>query len=184
MRPGTRQIGALYGSPEAGIPFISGGRARVSSSLSHIEGPAPRLMLASTVAGQLAEMIVSALPGATTMFRLQAGGLNRWNLQRSSNSETGGNAGSYFQLRALTDDGASTIDVPLQIERAAAALITIGGGGRPITLALTNQGLRLNGQASGAGAAVGTLNNAPVAGNPAFWLPLSIAGTVRYFPGW
>lgn len=44
--------------------------------------------------------------------------------------------------------------------------------------------LRLDGLTSGAGAAVGTLNNAPAAGNPAFWCPVSIAGVVRYFPCW
>lgn len=31
---------------------------------------------------------------------------------------------------------------------------------------------------------VGTLTNAPVAGNPAFWMPISIAGTIRYVPCW
>lgn len=44
--------------------------------------------------------------------------------------------------------------------------------------------LRLNGLTSGAGAGAGTLTNAPSAGNPAFWVPISIAGTVRYLPAW
>lgn len=51
---------------------------------------------------------------------------------------------------------------------------------------LVNQGLRINGQSDGAGAGVGTLTNTPNAGggNPAFWLPVNIAGTVRYIPCW
>ncbi len=30
----------------------------------------------------------------------------------------------------------------------------------------------------------GTLTNAPVVGNPNFWMPVSIAGTIRYVPCW
>lgn len=44
--------------------------------------------------------------------------------------------------------------------------------------------LALTSQVSGAGAAVGTLNNAPTAGDPAFWLKLSVNGTTYKFPGW
>jgi len=45
-------------------------------------------------------------------------------------------------------------------------------------------GVRFDTVTSGAAAAVGTLNNAPAAGNPTFWLPVDIAGTVRYIPCW
>lgn len=45
--------------------------------------------------------------------------------------------------------------------------------------------LRLNGLTTAAvNNQVGTLTNAPVAGNPAFWAPISIAGTIRYIPMW
>ena len=36
----------------------------------------------------------------------------------------------------------------------------------------------------GAGAGVGTLTNAPTAGNPAFWLPINSNGTTYYLPCW
>jgi len=49
---------------------------------------------------------------------------------------------------------------------------------------IVNQGLRINGQVTGAGAASGTLTNAPTAGDPAFWLPVNIAGTIHYIPCW
>lgn len=37
---------------------------------------------------------------------------------------------------------------------------------------------------SGAGAAVGTLNNAPTAGNPTCWIKINDAGVTRYIPAW
>ncbi len=44
--------------------------------------------------------------------------------------------------------------------------------------------LRLNGLTSGAAANTGTLTNAPSVGNPTFWIPVNIAGAVRYIPAW
>jgi hypothetical protein len=44
--------------------------------------------------------------------------------------------------------------------------------------------LRLNGLTNGAGASAGTLTNAPSVGNPNFWIPINVAGTVRYVPAW
>jgi len=38
--------------------------------------------------------------------------------------------------------------------------------------------------ANGAAAAVGTLNNAPAAGNPTKWVSIDDNGTVRYIPAW
>ena len=37
---------------------------------------------------------------------------------------------------------------------------------------------------NGAAAAVGTLNNAPVAGNPTKWLRFNDNGTIRFIPSW
>ena len=37
---------------------------------------------------------------------------------------------------------------------------------------------------NGAGAAAGTLTNAPVAGNPTKWIPINDNGTTRYIPAW
>jgi hypothetical protein len=47
-----------------------------------------------------------------------------------------------------------------------------------------NNGVKLTNQVSGAAAAAGTLANAPAAGNPAFWLPVTINGTNRFVPAW
>lgn len=62
--------------------------------------------------------------------------------------------------------------------------VRLSGSSNGLTLDCSNGGLRINNQTSGAAAAVGTLMNAPTAGNPAFWLPISIAGTTRYIPCW
>lgn len=40
------------------------------------------------------------------------------------------------------------------------------------------------GTTSGAGAGAGTITNAPSAGNPSHWLPILVAGAVRYIPCW
>jgi hypothetical protein len=42
----------------------------------------------------------------------------------------------------------------------------------------------LTGQTSDAGAQIATLLNAPTAGNPTFWVRLSINGTALTFPAW
>jgi hypothetical protein len=47
-----------------------------------------------------------------------------------------------------------------------------------------NNGLKLTTQTNGAAAQVGTLNNSPVAGNPAFWLPVTVNGNNRHIPCW
>lgn len=65
------------------------------------------------------------------------------------------------------------------------------GAGRPSTLFLgtslqieANNGFKLTNQVSTAAAQVATLTNGPVAGNPAFWVPIVVNGTTRSFPVW
>ena len=38
--------------------------------------------------------------------------------------------------------------------------------------------------ANGAAAALGTISNAPVAGNPTKWVPINDNGVIRYIPAW
>lgn len=113
----------------------------------------------------------------------------RWIARADNTAEPGANAGSNWGLHARADNGAA-IDTPIAIVRAANGAITFGGAGnRQVIIAGTAWGagaasLRFNGLTSGAAAAAGTLNNAPSAGDPSFWLPVSIAGAVRYIPCW
>ena len=48
----------------------------------------------------------------------------------------------------------------------------------------TNNGLKTTNQTSGAAASAGTLTNAPSAGNPGFWLPVTVNGVSRFVPAW
>lgn len=47
-----------------------------------------------------------------------------------------------------------------------------------------NNGVVLTNQVTGAAAAAGTLLNAPKAGNPDFWIPVSVNGTAGWVPWW
>lgn len=84
--------------------------------------------------------------------------------------------GNQMQVR-LTSTGTTTV--------AAMTLLTTGvafSGGLTIsanTLITTNTTFT-----NGAAAAAGTLLNAPVAGNPTKWIPISDNGTTRYIPAW
>ena len=53
-----------------------------------------------------------------------------------------------------------------------------------VTIDAPSGGIKVNGQSSGAGACVATIGNAPSVGDPKFWLPINIAGVVRYLPCW
>jgi hypothetical protein len=46
------------------------------------------------------------------------------------------------------------------------------------------QNAGLGSYSNGAGAATGTLTNAPAATNPTKWIPIDDGGTIRYFPAW
>jgi len=56
-----------------------------------------------------------------------------------------------------------------------------GGIAQALATALITTKVAMN---NGAAAAVGTLNNAPVAGNPTKWVPFNDNGTTRYIPTW
>lgn len=120
---------------------------------------------------------------------LESGSSARWIIRVDNVAESGGNAGSDFRILARTD-AAAAIDDPVIIARVGGGAITLGGStNRQVIIAGAGFGagvasLRFNGLTNGAGVGAGTLGNAPAAGNPAFWLPVSIAGTVRHIPCW
>ena len=60
--------------------------------------------------------------------------------------------------------------------------LQVGGTSR---FAVRNTGaVVMANQTSGPGVATGTLTNAPSAGDPDFWLPISINGTAHWIPAW
>jgi hypothetical protein len=54
----------------------------------------------------------------------------------------------------------------------------------PVVTVTADAGLHLTAQTNSAAAAAGTLTNAPSAGNPSFWLKVSINGTTLKIPAW
>lgn len=132
---------------------------------------------------------VNAAAGQYRYFQFKSGGVQRWSFGANNTAEGGSDVGSDFRVAAYTDAG-GFIDDMVQIARVAGGSITLGStGNRQVIVegsgwGAGNASLRLNGLTSGAGIALGTLTNAPAAGDPNFWLPVSIAGTVRYIPCW
>jgi hypothetical protein len=142
--------------------------------------------------------VVSATP-SPLLFRLtDASGANTAgsNLTMRASLGTGTGAGGtiIFQTGIVQAAGA-TPHVPT-------ARVTVGGTNTVPTLAVTapdsntaipvitltgqanNHAINYSGFTNQAAAAVGTLNNAPAAGNPAFWVPIEVNGVLRAFPVW
>jgi hypothetical protein len=65
-------------------------------------------------------------------------------------------------------------------------IITVDENNQRVYTSGTTQLIGTNGvaYANNAAAAVGTLNNAPAAGNPTKWIPINDNGTVRNIPAW
>lgn len=83
-------------------------------------------------------------------------------------------AAGYVEVAAETaGTGASNIDV--RLTPVGTGNVDLPGG----TLLKTRAALT-----DGAAAALGTLTNAPVAGNPTKWVPINDNGTTRYIPCW
>lgn len=92
----------------------------------------------------------------------------------------------------LTATGATNLTLPTSGTVTALGNASTGSGSvvlasNPTLAGVTvdgNGALHLTTQTSGGAAATGTLTNAPMAGNPGFWLAVSINGTTRYIPAW
>jgi hypothetical protein len=131
-----------------------------------------------------------------------------WSIKNNSGFELVAGSGAY--LRALSGGGAgelriagllgfATGDLDVNAPIASIALISAGllqlgtgGGGFAGSLKLTDLFtndasflIRTNTTLSdGAAAQVGTLTNAPTAGNPTKWIPIDDNGTTRFIPAW
>lgn len=80
-------------------------------------------------------------------------------------------------ITALTLDGSQNANFAQNVTLAGTALLTKPGGVIPLittNTAITDQ----------AGASIGTLNNAPSAGNPSKWILINDNGTTRKIPTW
>lgn len=82
------------------------------------------------------------------------------------NTAEGGLVPLYVRASNTTISGTTTVTGNLTVPGGASVIFT--------STALTN----------GAGAAAGTITNAPAAGNPTKWIGINDNGTVRYIPTW
>ena len=122
-------------------------------------------------------------PGGTTKAQINLTG--ELILVANSNPASTGTIRLHNTASIMYRNAANSANLNL-ITTTAGDDITVAQNTAGVVLILDvpNQGLRINNQTTGAGAGAGTLANAPAAGDPAFWCPINIAGTVRYFPCW
>lgn len=181
-RAGTTVLGVTANS--TGI--VLGGALAVAGAVTGVT----TLATSSTINGQTisatanftgsmavgSSITVPAIREATGAGTMTIGGNFRTIIQ-ANNSNTilfDGGVNQDTIIRPYVSFGLQLCDA------AAASLVTIAGTAYGAGVA----SLRLNGLTTGAAAALGTLTNAPSAGNPNFWIPINIAGTVRYIPAW
>jgi len=89
------------------------------------------------------------------------------------------NATDVVNALHLTDNG--RVIVGPGTDDGATRLQVNGGGIKHGSNTLLSTSVALS---NGAGAAAGTLANAPTAGNPTKWIPINDNGTTRYIPAW
>ena len=103
-----------------------------------------------------------------------------------------GAAGPYFNIRTVAGSN-------MDLNNASGGSVTFSSGGTLLATVNTAGALTLTGGlttasstlhttttalTNGAAAALGTLTNAPAAGNPTKWVPINDNGTTRYIPAW
>jgi trimeric autotransporter adhesin len=86
-------------------------------------------------------------------------------------------------------DNTSDANKPVSTAQAAAIALKASLAGATFTgaVALTGGSSLLATTAAltnGAGASLGTITNAPTAGNPTKWIPFNDGGTIRHYPSW
>lgn len=98
-----------------------------------------------------------------------------WNIRIDGPVNTGNNTtGGEIQLRSPTRVASG--GTRQTVSERLAVVTGVATGGAPT--------IRIANQYSGPGAAAGTLNNAPTAGNPADWWEVRFNGNIRYIPLW
>jgi len=104
-----------------------------------------------------------------TLIYGQAGG---------TNSIATGGSGMSFSVAAgeFLDYNATTPDTVTTAYAVSMLSLTLSDGTNLFTSTVA--------MANGAGADVGTLTNAPAAGNPTKWIAIDDNGTTRYIPAW
>lgn len=147
----------------------SGVRARDGYYSGTLYGGGLNAAPAANIGWQTRTQLQSPSDGVLTLGNIGGTGFDRAQFGGTTSSFPAWKRSSAALHARLADDSAFT-DVHVQT-------IYFPGGATPAlrsSAAIT----------SGAAAATGTLTNAPVAGNPAKWVPISDNGTTLYVPAW
>lgn len=120
-------------------------------------------------------LLLEAGAGVTPGDAVLSGGFNSAGIGGDTVLQGGGGPVNFGAVRLQS--GGGSLQDQLVVEFGVNRLL-VG------TRMEVDGGTQFIGQTNGAGAAVGTLTNAPSAGNPAFWLPVFINGVQRFIPAW
>lgn len=104
---------------------------------------------------------------------IQGGGSAQYN-HLTTAEYTGTGTGNFVRA------GSPTLVTPVIGAATGTSLVLTGG----ITTGNTTLHTTSVALTNGAGAAAGTITNAPTAGNPTKWVPVNDNGTIRYIPMW
>jgi hypothetical protein len=123
---------------------------------------------------------------STSLASAVAGSFSGW----TSTATSGTNVGLSIAT-AYNQASGTAANTDLLVNRAETAVgsgtqrllsLQVGGTER---FGISNAGVMFrSNQTSGPGVATGTLTNAPSAGDPDFWLPITINGTAHWIPAW
>ncbi len=116
--------------------------------------------------------------GTTTIAAGVGGTVNNYGY--AANVPAGNTAGTTNYGLFISGNGGASATANYAIFSSSTAPSSLAGN-----LSLTKDtSLFFTNQTSGAAAAAGTLLNAPKAGNPDFWVPMSVNGTAGWVPWW
>ena len=192
-----------FGGTTSSYPSIKRNATALNFRLADDSADAPITAAAATFSG-LTTMAAFAASGtssvigsttiagaasgnATATFRVFGGLSNSAGFQVAHNSATdaslilntvaGGTLGIGSNNAAVLTFAATTNAVAISTSLTLGGVLTVPG---VTTAALTSTGTFT----SGAAAQVGTLTNAPAAGNPTTWIKIIDNGVTRYIPAW
>lgn len=187
-------VGDLYSPPQSSGTLADQNADRVKISGGFIDGVAAGLNAALTylrvirpLAGDVgrfegdtndAQLVINQTDaaGATTAaLLLQKAGANQLKVS------TNGTGTSYYDSLGATPKHVWRFNGANKIILDAAGLAVLSRITGQDATALIASSVTMN---NGAAAAIGTLSNAPTAGNPTKWIPINDNGTTRHIPTW
>jgi len=143
----------------------SGFAGTVSGNLVNYWATTPAGTVTGLVYGFYSDDLTTGTGGNAAFASPMTSGANKFGLYMSGTAQNALVGATYIGAASTSGNGAK-LEVTGVIE------------------ALTDRGLRFTNQTSGSGAQVGTITNAPTAGNPGHWLKVVVGSTSYAIPCW